>query len=381
MDRRNFIDAGFKSVALAAIANLNPFVINSAYAQEEKQWDQETFKFPLGDFSLHSGEILKDAYLLVDIQGKLNSAKDNAIIFPTCFTGSHNFNSMAYGVGRALDPTKYAIITACQISSGHSSSPSNQSNEQGAANFPLINYYDDINAQDKLITEYFGISNPLLYFGFSMGAQQAFHWGALHGAKTGGIVPLCGTAKTTTQNWMALEGCVNALELDPAFNAGSYTVAPTMGINAFAQNYISQYCADVYYKKGLHLKTFGEHKDLRAYRDFFNGYFNSLDANDLLSMVKKWQAGDLGNHSQFGGDWKKALANVSCPALVMPSTSDICFPPRDNVPEVAEMPDAKLIPIESDYGHLVGCMTEIAGSKEDIKFIDDQLKAFLKKIG
>ena len=68
-------------------------------------------------------------------------------------------------------------------------------------------------------------------------------------------------------------------------------------------------------------------------------------------MVKKWQAGDPGNHSQFGGDWKKALANIKCPALVMPSTTDICFPPRDNVPEVAEMPDAKLIPIESDYGH------------------------------
>ncbi len=149
----------------------------------------------MGDFALQSGEVLKDAYLLVDIQGKLNSAKDNAIIFPTCFTGSHNFNSMGYGVDRALDPTKYAIITACQISSGHSSSPSNQSNGQGASNFPAINYYDDINAQNKLITEYFGITNPLMYFGFSMGAQQAFHWGALHGSKTGGIVPLCGTAK------------------------------------------------------------------------------------------------------------------------------------------------------------------------------------------
>ena len=180
---------------------------------------------------------------------------------------------------------------------------------------------------------------------------------------------------------MALEGCVNALELDPVFNGGAYTTAPTQGINAFAQNYISQYAADVFYKKGLHLKTFGEHKDLQAYRGFFNGYFNSLDANDLLSQVKKWQAGDLGNHAQFGGDWKKALANIKCPALVMPSTSDICFPPRDLVAEVAEMPNAKLIPVESDYGHLVGCMTEIAGSKEDIKFIDGQLKAFLKKIG
>jgi homoserine O-acetyltransferase len=159
-----------------------------------------------------------------------------------------------------------------------------------------------------------------------MGAQQAFHWGALHGSKTGGNVQLCGIAKTTTQNWMASEGCVKGLELDPVFNGGEYTTAPTQGSNDFAQNYISQYSADVLYKKGFHLKIFGEHKDLQAYRGFFNGYFNSLDANDLLSMVKKWQAGDLGNHAQFGGDWKKSLANIKCPALVMPGTSGICFP-------------------------------------------------------
>ena len=51
----------------------------------------ETFTFKLGDFKLQSGEILNDAFLIVDVQGELNSAKSNAIIFATCFGGDHNF--------------------------------------------------------------------------------------------------------------------------------------------------------------------------------------------------------------------------------------------------------------------------------------------------
>ena len=72
---------------------------------------QETFTFNLGDFKLQSGEILKDAFLIVDVQGELNSAKSNAIVFATCFGGDHNFNQMGIGEGRALDPSKYCIIS------------------------------------------------------------------------------------------------------------------------------------------------------------------------------------------------------------------------------------------------------------------------------
>ena len=84
---------------------------------------------------------------------------------------------MAYGIDRALNPLKYCIITPNLFCSGHSSSPSNTAPTQDGPRFPSISYYDNINAQDKLISEYFGITNPLMYIGFSMGAQQAFHWG------------------------------------------------------------------------------------------------------------------------------------------------------------------------------------------------------------
>ena len=89
-----------------------------------------------------------------------------------------------------------------------------------------------------------------MYLGFSMGAQQAFHWGALHGEKTGGIIPLCGTAKTTTQNWITLEGCKLALQSDVNYNNGDYSSPPKKGLKAFLEIIHQLYLIKKDMKKG-----------------------------------------------------------------------------------------------------------------------------------
>ena len=38
---------------------------------------------------------------------------------------------------------------------------------------------DNVRVQHRLLEEVFGIERVHLVYGFSMGAQQAFHWGAL----------------------------------------------------------------------------------------------------------------------------------------------------------------------------------------------------------
>ncbi len=342
---------------------------------------QETFTFSLGDFELQSGEILNDAFLLVDVHGRLNSAKSNAIVFATCFGGDHNFNQMAYGAGRALDPSLYCIITPNLFCGGQSSSPSNGNKPQDGPRFPVITYYDNINAQHKLLDEYFGISHPLLYMGFSMGAQQAFHWGAIHGDKTGGIVPICGAAKTTFQNWIALEGCKLALTADSAFENGDYTSPPSIGLKAFTMNYTSRLFDQKGYEENLHLGLFGGLENDESYFKTLNDLFGGIDANNLIGMANTWQRGNIGAHEKFGGDIGKALSNILCPAIVMPSSSDISFSARDNVPEVSQMPNAELKIIDSNYGHLAGSMSPALSSENDVKFIDDAIMGLLKSIG
>ena len=64
MDRREFLELSIKGISLASIASLNPFSVGSALANDELPWEQETFKYSLGNFKLQSGEILKDAFQL-----------------------------------------------------------------------------------------------------------------------------------------------------------------------------------------------------------------------------------------------------------------------------------------------------------------------------
>ena len=381
MNRRKFIEYSVKAIALASLPMINLFPkVNFSDDKKKSPWSSKTFKFPLGDFKLQSGETLNNAYLLVDVNGELNSLKSNAIIFATCFAGSHKFNQMAYGIDRALNPLKYCIITPNLFCSGHSSSPSNTTHPQDNARFPSLTYYDNINAQHKLISEYFGITNPLMYIGFSMGAQQAFHWGALHGNKTGGIIPICGTAKTTTQNWITLEGCKLALKSDANYNNGDYLAPPEKGLKAFSRNYTSTLFDKEGYEEGLHLNLFDGFEDTESYLNYMDAFFGSIDANDLLGMLNTWQIGDIGKHEKFRNNTKKALANIKCPALVMPSSSDLSFPARNNIPEVKEMPNAELRVINTKYGHLAGGMSTALTSQEDVIFIDRNIKEFLKKI-
>ena len=381
MNRRKFIEYSVKAIALASLPMATLFPKKNLSKDEKKlPWRSKTFKFPLGNFKLQSGKTLNNAFLLVDVNGELNSSKSNVIIFATCFAGSHKFNQMAYGIDRALNPLKYCIITPNLFCSGYSSSPSNTPPPQDSPRFPSITYYDNINAQYKLISEYFGVTHPLMYIGFSMGAQQAFHWGALHGNRTGGIIPLCGTAKTTTQNWITLEGCKLAMKSAVDYNNGDYISPPEKGLKAFSRNYTSTLFDKEGYEEGLHLSLFDGFGDTESYLNYMDVFFGSIDANDLLGMLNTWQMGDIGKHDKFSNNTKKALANINCPALVMPSSTDLSFPARNNIPEVKEMPNAELRVINTKYGHLAGGMSTALTSPEDVTFIDKNIREFLKKI-
>jgi hypothetical protein len=48
------------------------------------------------------------------------------------------------------------------------------------ASFPGVTLFDNVTCQHRLVTEHLGIDRLKLVVGFSMGAQQAFQWGALY---------------------------------------------------------------------------------------------------------------------------------------------------------------------------------------------------------
>jgi len=102
------------------------------------------------------------------------------------------------------------------------------------------------------------------------------------------------------------------------------------------------------------------------------------DAHDLLCLLQTWQKGDI---SLFGpeedrGDLPKALRRIKAKVLLMPSRSDMYFPPEDNEEELKHLNDGELEVIESIWGHVAGGGD---GTKDDTEFIKMQVQRFLQK--
>ena len=103
------------------------------------------------------------------------------------------------------------------------------------------------------------------------------------------------------------------------------------------------------------------------------GLFVGRDANDLLAMLWTWQHADISANSRYNGDFTAALGAIRARAIVMPSETDLYFRVRDNQLEVELMPNAKLRPIPSIWGHAAA----LGVNPADNEFIDTVLRELL----
>jgi homoserine O-acetyltransferase len=331
--------------------------------------DYEIFR--PGNVVLQSGLTLPNAQLAYKTYGKLNAARDNAVVMPTFYRGQHTDTEGMMGRGRALDPEKYFVIVPNMFGNGLSSSPSNTPPPFDRAAFPGVTLYDNVVCQHRLVTEHLGIERIRLVVGFSMGAQQAYHWGALYSGIVQAIAPICGSARTSPHNYLFLDGVKAALTADAAFADGWYADPPVKGLRAFSRVYAGWAYSQDFFREKEYLKL-----GLASMEDtvrFMEGRFRARDANDLLAMLWTWQHADISANDVYKGDITAALAGIKCRAIVMPSETDLYFRVRDNELEVKQMPNADLRPIPSIWGHAAGG----GANPADNQFIDAALKELL----
>jgi homoserine O-acetyltransferase len=371
MDRRDLLKSAVAAgVGLATGRTAELLGAVDARAGQASPPPQDYETFALGDFPLLSGQVLRSATLAYKTHGTLNAAKDNVIVYPTWYAGRHTSNEATIGNDLALDPRRYFIVVPNQFGNGLSSSPSNTPAPQDRMRFPLVHPYDNVRAQHRLLTERYGIDRIKLVVGFSMSGQQAFHWGALYPEMVERIAPICGSARTAVHNFVFLEGVKAALTADCAWAGGEYTSPPVTGLRAFARVYAGWFASQQFFRDGLH-DTFGD--GVEALFAMAERNFGSFDANDLLAMLATWQAADIAAHPRFEGDLRTALGAIRARAFVMPSRTDLYFPPEDNELEVAQMPNAELRIIPSVWGHLAGG----GRNREDTVWLSRQLEELL----
>ncbi|KAF9448937.1 homoserine acetyltransferase [Macrolepiota fuliginosa MF-IS2] len=317
------------------------------------------------------GGILPDAITAYRTYGDL---KNPCVVFPTCYGGGLDHQGYLIGPDKTFDPEKYFIVTFGLFSGGESSSPSNTPAPYNGPYFPNVSYQDNTRAQYAVL-KHLGVQKVHVAIGFSMGGQQAYFWAVMYPDFVEHYVCNCGSARTSDHNKCFIEGPKSALLASKDFDNGHYSSPPQHGLRAFARVYCGWAYGQTWFREKLYLMD-GKYPDLSTFmRGEWEASHLSWDANDLVTLFHTWQTGDI-SQVRDDGDLAKCLGSITARGLIMPSKTDLYFPPEDSEYEVSCMPNtAKLVVIPSVWGHFAG-----AGSnKKDFQFVRDEVTKFLKE--
>jgi homoserine O-acetyltransferase len=313
----------------------------------------ETGVFEIPNLKLQRGMTLPRAKLVYKTYGRLARDKSNVILYPTSYGAQHHDTEWLIGPGRVLDPDDWFIIIPNMFGNGLSSSPSTLEPPFGPERSPLFTHWDNVHAQRRLLAEVFGIEHLALIYGWSMGAQQALHWGAIFPDQVARICAVCGSARTSIHNRVFLEGVRATLTGDPAWTGTHFTAHPTRGLRAMGRVYAGWAMSQAFYREKLY-ETVG----FASLEDFlvrsWEANFLRRDAHDLLASLETWLASDISDNAIYNGDLERALGAITARSIIMPSRTDLYFTPEDSALETAMMPHAEYRPIESIWGHRAG---------------------------
>ena len=325
----------------------------------------------LENFTLKSGLTinLELSYLTI---GELNEKKNNVIIYPTRYAGTHLEQGYLIGEQLALNPKDYFIIIPNMFCNGVSSSPSNTIEPSNGPNFPLITIQDNVTAQHNLVTNFFGIENIKLVVGWSMGGQQAYQWATQYPDMVENIAAMCAHAKTSGHTHVFLEGMYAALTSDLNWNEGNYKEQPNAGKTTMAMAWAGWALGQNWFREKLYLND-GYKSPQEVLDKLWKTIYYKRDANDLLAMIRTWQEHDISNNEKFNGNIEEALSSIQANVVLMPGVNDLYFPPEENKEELKSLKNGKLEIIPSNYGHYAGA----AKSKEDLDFVNNQIKILI----
>jgi homoserine O-acetyltransferase len=335
--------------------------------------DGELRSAELGPFNFELGGRLPSVTLAYRTWGRLNAARDNAILVLHALTGDSRAAGEGgwweplIGSGRAIDTDDRFVVCAnilggCQGSTG----PANIDPARGASyatRFPLVTIGDMVNAQRRLI-EQLGIRS-LTVIGGSIGGFQALEWATRHPDLISKAVAIGATTHLGAQGIAAhSEIGRRAIMADPEWLGGDYAEHGTFPAHGLA---IARMAAMVTYQsresmaarfgrrvasRPVLVPGFGPAFEVEGYLQHHgDSLVKRFDANSYLYLTRAMDLYDLGRE---GGEahW---LSRISAPVLLIGIRSDWLFPPeeiRELAADLSELGKEVIYDeLDSPHGH------------------------------
>lgn len=330
-------------------------------------------KFELGNIKLQCEVTLNDAVLAYETYGTLNQARTNVVVVNTSFGAQHYDFEWLIAPGKALDPDKYFIVIVNLFGNGLSTSPSNVKMPYREGRFPLVTMYDAVLQQRRLLDEVIQAESVELVVGYSMGGQQALHWAALYGDYVKRVAAICAAARTPEHCKVFIDSVRAVLLAEGTAQRRWFDQAPTEALRAVGRIFSAWALSQEFYRKSEYRKLgYCSREDFIL--NMWEKAYLAKDANNLLSMLNTWHAGDVSNNGMFGGNVESALNAITAKALIMPGATDCYFTVDDCRDDAAHIRDCRFLPIPSIWGHRGGNPNICA---EDASFVDAALSALL----
>jgi len=311
-----------------------------------------TWLEPLG---LESGATLGPVTLAYETYGRLNAARDNAILLLHALSGDAHaagwhtgdskpgwWDSMV-GPGRTFDTNRYFVICSnvlggCQGSTGPSSINPATGKPYGA-NFPVLTIGDMVRAQARLLDR-LGIEQLLAVAGGSMGGFQALEWATALPARVRGAILLATSARSAPQTlaWNAIGR--RAIMSDPRWRGGNYydgeppsdglAVARMIGhITYLSEPSLERKFGRTYQDGDGPAFTLEREFAIESYLEYQGASFNTrFDPNTYLYITKAMDYWDL--PARYGS-LDAALARSKAAFLLLSFTSDWLYPTVESI--------------------------------------------------
>lgn len=266
---------------------------------------------------------------------------------------------------------RWCVVIPNMFAGGLSSSPSN------TPSWPrLVTAWDNVGAQRELLAEVFGVTRVHAVYGWSMGAQRAYHWAAAFPDAVSRIVVNCGSARTRVHNRVFLKGMMAVLEAAPEYDGTAlFSAQPAAALRAFGRLYAGWALSQDFYRAGLHLSAL-KAPDLDTFlRTDWEERFARRAAADLLAQMRLGRGGHRGRPAATAAT-SRARSRRSRRACWLMRFGD--RPVALRVADEAELPHLRhgtLTPIPSIWGP--SCGNPMANA-EDAAFLRHHVRAFLE---
>ena len=312
----------------------------------------------LGDLKLESGAVIKNLSMSYVTHGKLNAAKDNAILFMHGGGANHhNFDHMI-GSGRPLDTDRYFIICpdvlgATQTGYEHSTSPTGSGLKM---KFPFFNDRGIVKATHLLVTQGLGIAHLVASTGVSTGGRASVQLAISHPQFMDGIIPVVsapvfGTGASASQSRFRGPLMVSSITSCKGWDGGDYEQNP----KACATNAISIVASHFHTSEWWSRDLDTPEAYARWRSTFGTEYLDVQDARDLFYQMVAWGRSQVSETPGFNGDLNTALGSIKARSLVIYNPRDQLSLAADAEALIRAIPNARGLAIDSPAGHLICC--------------------------